>query len=228
MTTKLEAAARLKADALTAAPISTDLERKFLASLFKHADLKKFGLRLKSSDIRGYELTDDQVKALLEAIKKAGFPKEWKPRGRWLGARGLATADGKWPIIIEILRDRSTNGPINEIEISMGLHDTLDKSEKKLNVAGFKALVKEVTKTLGVKAYYGEMHYAGSGFTSDIDTPNSVTVETAKKLLKKYGTPKQSNSPSYKNGVNLDFKVEYATLRLTFLPELRYISCQVT
>ena len=37
---KIEAAARLK---VTAAPISTDVQIKFMTSLLKHANLKEFG-----------------------------------------------------------------------------------------------------------------------------------------------------------------------------------------
>lgn len=221
---KIEASTRLK---VTAAPISSDVQRKFMAELFKHADLKALGFYLKPSSINSdAPFTNEKFDQLIVALNKAGFSKNWTPRWAQKGSVGLATKDGKWPIVVGVIKV----GDLRHVVITLNTHDTLKKSERKLDMAGFKALVKEVTTKLGVKVESESAgHSSSTGYHVELSTPNSVTVDSAKNLLKKYGVPKVFKSFSFKNGVVMDFQVDYAVLRLGFTDanELRYVSCHV-
>lgn len=166
------------------------------------------------------------MKALLDAIKKAGFPKQWKATKETIG---LSTKEGKWPIIIDIFRDTYDGKPVNSVEITLDTHDTLDRSEKKLDMAAFKAVVLDVAKLLKVKPFQREVHYDNRGYTVSVEK-NEVGVDDAKKLLKKYGKPTVQKIPSsvVKNGVMLGYKIDYGHLYLKFFNDgLVSIECSV-
>lgn len=224
MTTKLEAAARLKADALTAAPIPYETAKKFMAELFKRAKLKELGFVQTKDEIFSVEEIDDAAFDKMEKnLKKLGFVKPWKKGSH----DGLAREDGTWPLRIERL------GSVNHstVYILLTSRDTLDSGERKADRTAFKKVVMEVAKLLNVKMEYTTSHHDDTGFGGDVDRPNTVsTKEATKKLAPLYGKPqlRYSGQGSERKTI-LEFKKDYGVIVLKFYDstELAEIDCEV-
>jgi hypothetical protein len=183
-----------EATSVESALVTEDVAKKFMSSLFRHANLKKFGLVLRSTQIDSVSLLKEgQLNAVIDAIKKVGFPK--MKGGAVSGNRyiRLSTEDGKWPITILILSPISGGKEGVYLRITIGTHDTLDKSERKSDKAVFKAIADQAVKALGVSPKSKEAY--NTGYSVEIRQPNNVGIKDAFQKLKPiFGTPKKESS----------------------------------
>lgn len=216
MTIKLEAASRLRATTpVHAAPITHSVSKKFLQTLYKKAGLNSMkGLDLRSSEIEGFVLKAELPK-ILNLIKKAGFTKEWDPR-EGANTIGLACKDGTWPVIFTM---ENQGGGEYHVVITNHTHDTIDKGEKKLDIAGFKKISKDVCALLGVKGTDGFTHNNSFGYTVDVGQQATVVklTDALQKLKKTYGKADVSTA-RLKSGstTKVTYKIGYASLVLRF------------
>ena len=206
---KIEAEARL----ITSALIKPDVATKFLSALFTHANLAKFGL-VKGNIIKSKApISNDRLAFIIAAIKKAGFPKEWKPASHvYNGACvGLATKDGNWPIIV-VNRPTKGDPSTGDVLILLGDYDTLDGPGPKPTKSVFKSQILSIAKLFKVEVNTWNVAPDGWWRSGYAQLPNNITVEKAKALMKpQYGNPVKTVPNS-----SLTFKKDRWTITLSF------------
>lgn len=222
---KLEAKSRL----VTSAPITDEVGKRFRTDLFKTANLAKFGF-VNGSPIKTKALiTMAQLQAAIAAIKKAGFTKSWTPERGHYGANaiGLATKDGKWPIIVQIPQRIEKDGQtMCKVWIRNGYYDTLDqKADNKASKASYKAVIQETAKLLGVRIAEFVSSTEGRWVIGEVHETTNLDIKEAEAKLKPlYGKPVKTEP-----GRRLYFKKDYGTVSVNFAKDgsLSAITCGV-
>jgi biotin operon repressor len=222
---KLEAKSRL----VTSAPITDKVGKQFRTALFKNANLAKFGFVNGSSITTKTPISEAQLQAAIAAIKKAGFTKSWVPE-RWrygADAIGLATKDGKWPIIVQIPQRIEKDGQsMCKVRILNGHYDTLDrKADNKASNAAYKAVIQETAKRLGVKIAKFVSGTEGRWVIGEVHETTNLDIKEAEAKLKPlYGKPFKTEP-----GRRLHFKKDYGSVSVNFAKDgsLSAITCGV-
>lgn len=222
---KIEAKARL----ITSAPITPKVGKQFCTALFKHANLAKFGFVNGSPIKTKTPIPEAQLQAAIAAIKKAGFTKSWVPERGYYGANaiGLATKDGKWPIIVQIPQRIEKNGQsLCKVWIRNGNYDTLDqKADNKASTAAYKAVIQETAKLLGVKIAKFVSGTEGRWVIGEVHEKTNLNIKEAEAKLKPlYGKPVKTEPGKW-----LEFKKDYGTVSVNFAKDgsLSAITCGV-
>lgn len=196
MTIKLEASTRLKATSIEAAAVPTATRIKLLKELFKNAKLKRFGLANDGEAITGADIDMPKKKAIGQALAELGWNTKWR--------RGVSREDGTWPLIIK-------TDKYGAIQIEVFNQDNVDKNVAKEAVKDYKAIVKEVAKTIGAKTTDMKRSPGRTGAGVAVTNGDQITPRAATKALMKVGYKK----PKVK-GNQLHFAKDHATVVLEY------------
>lgn len=196
MTIKLEASIRLKATSVEAAAVPTATRIKLLKELFKNAGLKKLGLVNQGEALTGEGFDKAKKLAVGKKLAELGWNTKWR--------RGVSREDGTWPLIM-------TTDKEGNLQIEVFNQDNVDKNVAKEAVKDYKAIVKEVAKTIGAKTTDMKRSPGRTGAGVSVTNGDQITPQAATKALMNVGYKK----PKVK-GNQLHFAKDHATVILEY------------